>query len=225
VTHRLSRDQLERLGDAVCGSQPSLGGDGRQAAGAVYRILGAGRPVTAARLAAALGWEHARAERMLGRLPNVDLDADGAVVGFGGLTLRPTPHRIMFHGQVRYAWCAWDTLFLPVALDGEVEVTARCPQTGRTVTLTVAPTGVRHREPDGVVVSFVQPDAVDAGDLRGSLCGAVHFLADATAAGDWARQAADSLVLDLDDAFELGRRMILERCDPTQNRHAPTSPE
>jgi alkylmercury lyase len=216
---RLPRAELERLGDAVCASQPSVGADGRAAARATYRLLGTGAAVTADALAAVLGWEPARAARALERLPNVDLDGDGAVIGFGGLTLRPTPHRLVVDGHVRYAWCAWDTLFLPVALDAEVEVTSRCPHTGRPVSLTVGPTGVRHRDPEGVVVSFVQPEAVDTDDVRGSFCGGVNFLADAIAGEHWTRQVADSLVLDLDDAFELGRRMILERCGLAPGPH------
>ena len=40
----------------------------------------------------------------------------------------------------------------------------------------------------------------------------MHFLADPTAAEHWTREGAARLVLDLDDAFALGRRMIGERC-------------
>lgn len=214
MANRLLSEELNRLFDAVCGTTTIPCADERHAARAVYAMLRAGQPVTAAGLAAAVGWDHSRTQEFLDRLPDVERDDDGAVDGFGGLTLRPTAHRIVIGGQVRYAWCAWDTLFLPVALGVEVEVASRCPQTGRPIALRVAPTGVLEREPNSLVVTFLQPDAVDATDLRGSFCGAVHFLADAIAATHWNAQASDRLVLDPDDAFELGRHMILERCGP-----------
>jgi hypothetical protein len=47
MTRPLPRAELERLGDAVCGSQPRLGADGCAAARATYRLLGAGGAMTA----------------------------------------------------------------------------------------------------------------------------------------------------------------------------------
>ena len=211
MADRLAPEELDRLFAAVLGPGGTPDAQERHAARTLYRLLADGQPATLDRLAAALGWERSRVERYLDRLPNVERDDRGAVVGFGGLTLRPTAHRIRVRGQVRHAWCAWDCLFLPVALDAEIEVGSRCPYTGVPVRLRVAPTGVVAREPPSVVLSFVDPEAVDLTDLRASFCSAVRFLADGAAAAE-AEQAPGSLVLDLDDAFELGRRMIVERC-------------
>lgn len=213
MTEQLVGEELDRLFDAVCGMDTTRGAAEPEVVRGVYGLLGAGQPVTGARLAAALGWDEDRGQDALQRLPNVEKDDRGAVVGFGGLTLRPTPHRILLDGRVGYAWCAWDSLFLPVALDARVEVLSRCPRTGRPIAVTVEPTGVVERDPDTVVVSFVRPDTVDAADLRGSFCGAVHFFAGASAAAAWTAQGPGRVVLDLGDAFALGRRMMLERCN------------
>lgn len=62
------------------------------------------------------------------------------------------------------------------------------------------------------MLSFVHPDAVDSSDMRRSFCGHVNFLADPTAAERWRSTETSRLVLDLVDAFELGRRMIVNRC-------------
>ena len=41
-----------------------------------------------------------------------------------------------------YAWCAWDTLFLPARLGQAARVTSACPVTGELITLTVTPEGL-----------------------------------------------------------------------------------
>lgn len=214
MTQNLVSDALDRLFDAVCGSETAPDPDERAALRATYAILREGDPVTPPRLATAMGWRAARAKALLERLPNVERDDRDRVIGFGGLTLHPTPHKIIVDGQLRYAWCAWDTLFLPVALDRVIDVSSRCAHTAQPVTLTVAPTGILHRRPPGVVLSFLQPEAIDPADLRSSFCGEVRFLAEAAAAERWRAQAFGRLVLDLDDAFGLGQRLILRRCGP-----------
>jgi hypothetical protein len=210
VADRLAPAELDRLATALLDRRRTADAEDRQAARTLYRLLADGDAATADRLAAALRWERPHAQRYLDRLPDAERDDRGAVVGFGGLTLLPTAHQLRVRGQVRYAWCAWDCLFLPVALDDVIDVSSRCPHTGQPVRLTVAPTGVVAREPHSVNLSFVHPEAVDEADLRASFCSAVNFLADPAAAET--DRPPGSLTLDLDDAFELGRRMIVERC-------------
>lgn len=213
MAERLSDEVLSDLFDAILASDGSPDAEAPAVIGALYRLLGfGGQPVTTARLAAEVGWDVARTQALVGSLPNVELDERGAVTGFGGLTLRPTAHRLVVAGELRYAWCAWDTLFLPVALDTPVEVRSDCAQSGRPIRLVVTPAGVQERDPPGTVLSFVHPDAVDSSDLRRSFCGHVNFLADPSAAQRWRRTEPSRLVLDLVDAFELGRRMIVNRC-------------
>ena len=214
MSGRLPSAELERLADAVCRTDTDLGAEERRMTRAVYALLAAGEPVTAETLAAAAGTPPARAAAFLDRQPHVERDDTGAVTGFGGLSLRPTPHRLVVDGRVRYAWCAWDSLFLPVVLATPVDVFSRCPPTGRPVTLRVAPTGILHRDPRTLVVSFIHPRAVDRADLGATFCGLVHFFADPDAASRWAAQNAGRLVLDPDDAFALGQRLIGERCGP-----------
>ncbi|WP_165492155.1 organomercurial lyase [Egibacter rhizosphaerae] len=207
----LDPDATNRLFDAVCGTAtPST--EERAAIRAVYASLRDGEPVTVPRLATTVEWDEARAHELLARLPNVERDATGAVIGFGGLTLRPTGHEITIEGATRYAWCAWDTLFLPAAIDREVTVASRCPVTAEPVTLRIAPTGILDRDPPEVVLSFLSPERIDPDDLRASFCGAVHFLVDSSAAEAWCAERDDRLVLELDDAHELGRELIQRRC-------------
>lgn len=191
----------------------------RRAARAVYRQLAAGRTATAAGVADAAGWDRARAARFLDELPRAERDDRGRVVGFGGLTLRQTSHRVVIGEAVRHAWCAWDALFLPIVLDATIEVTSTCPATDVAISLTVDPHGVVDRDPDTAVMSFVEPDGTD--DVRGSFCALVHLFANCQAAAGWTGQVPGTFVLDLDDAFELGRRCILDRYSTNDAERSP----
>ena len=91
------------------------------------------------------------------RWPNVELDDHGRVVAFSGLSLTPTGHRFTVGGRQLYAWCAWDTLFLPALLDQPAHVESSCPVTGAPVRLAVDQSGVRHVDPEDVGVSFPPP--------------------------------------------------------------------
>lgn len=211
MTERLDATERDQLFEAVRPLGRALDRDEAVAARTVYRLLVEGRVVTAAALADATGWPHDRASRFLEDLPNAERDGDGRVVGFGGLTLRKTPHRIVFDRVVRHTWCAWDSLFLPVALDTAGTVTSTCPHTGHQIELTVTPTGITRRDPDTAVLSFVQPDGDVPDDLRGSFCALIHLFADDDAASAWTARVPGTFVLDLEDAFDLGQRCIVDR--------------
>jgi alkylmercury lyase len=157
---------------------------------ALLRELADGRPVAA---------DHAR-------WPNVKLDGEGRIVGFSGLSLTPTAHRFEVGGRRLYAWCAWDTLFLPAMLDRPALVRSTCAVTGREVRLDVDPSGVRAADPEPLWVSFPAPSSTSAADLTGTFCCHVHFLAGREAADRWEAGHPGGTALTLQDAFELGRR-------------------
>lgn len=82
---------------------------------------------------------------------------DYNIIGFWGLALTETSHRLTVDGVQLYAWCAWDTLFLPAILDADAVIHSVDPNTGEPVTLTVTPDAVREHSPDGIVMSFLAP--------------------------------------------------------------------
>jgi alkylmercury lyase len=132
-------------------------------------------------------------------------DEQRRVEAFGGLSLRPTKHRLDVGGRRLYTWCAWDTLFLPALLDDQAQVESACPMTGSEVRLTVAPERVLAAHPQDVWVSFPPPAQTSTDDIVESFCCHVHFLAGAEAAGGWAIGPPGTFALGVDDAFELGR--------------------
>lgn len=169
--------RMEPTADTLQDTFPAC--DDAPLASALVRHLARGEPVTAAMLAAASGRTVDEVAAQLARWPNVERDADDAVIGFSGLTLRPTAHSIEIGGGLLHAWCAWDTLFLPGMLGATAHVRSACAVSGRAVDLVVAPDGVKQADPRGIRVSFPPLATTDTADIT---------------------------VLDLAAAFELGCR-------------------
>jgi alkylmercury lyase len=191
------RSSDDTLAESLAGTFP--GCDDAPLALAVLRELATGLPVAMSRLPDG-------AQRGLARWPNVHYDEDGRVVAFGGLSLAPTPHRFAVGGRQLYTWCAWDSLFLPAMLAQPAAVESTCFVTGTDVRLTVDPDGVRHVEPQPLWLSFPPPTTTSTADITGTFCCHVHFLAGRRAAEQWLGRHPEGSALDLDDAFELGRR-------------------
>jgi alkylmercury lyase len=195
--------QLSAIADSLVGALP--GCQHAPLALALVRQLARGQPVSTAALAAITGRDEADVAATLTVWPTVQRDDQQRVIAFSGLTLRRAGHRLRVDGRALYAWCALDTLFLPAMLGQPARVRSRCPVTGTDVQLTVAPDGVQARHPAPLAVSFPPPGAACAQDITGSFCCHVYFLAGAQAAARWRADHDGAVVLDLDDAFELGR--------------------
>jgi alkylmercury lyase len=194
---------LDVLADSLAGTFP--GCEDAPLALALLRELAAGEPVVASTLGE-------RAEVVLARWPNVNYDGAGRVVGFSGLSLRPTAHRFTVGGRQLYTWCAWDTLFLPAMLGQPADVQSTCRSTGSDIRLTVDPNGLRRVDPEPLWVSFPPAATTStAADITGTFCCHVHFLATPAAAEHWLNRHPDGTVLDIDDAYELGRKATRRR--------------
>lgn len=172
----------------------------------LVRLLAHGRPVTDAVLAAAAGHAIDDVATQLAHWPNIERDADDAVIGFSGLTLRPTAHSLQVDDRQLYTWCAWDTLFLPRVLGATAHVSSVCPVTGRRVQLVVNPEGIERADPDSVQVSFPPLAGTNTADITGTFCCHVRFLVGGDAAQTWLQTHPGGHVLELVDAFELGCR-------------------
>jgi alkylmercury lyase len=207
MTHHDIETLVERLAELDVDRDPTE----QRAILGLLGMLAGGQPVTARTLAERSGSSITEVESLLADLPRLERDDLDRVVGCFGLSLRPTPHRLSIGRHVLHAWCAWDALYLPVALDSSVGVSSTCPVTRRGVELVVTPEGVARRQPSTVLVSFIDPERTAPDRVRGEFCAMVHFLADGEAAERWTTDVPSSFVLSPDDAFELGRRTILRR--------------
>jgi alkylmercury lyase len=172
----------------------------------LLRLLARGEPVSDAVLAAAGERTIDDVSAQLARWPNIERDGDDAVIGFSGLTLRPTAHCFEVAGRPLHTWCAWDTLFLPSMLGTSAYVRSTCPVSGRAVELVVAPDGIEHADPARIHVSFPPLANTNTADITGTFCRHVHFLAGDDAARTWQQTHPEGHVLDLTAAFDLGCR-------------------
>ena len=132
-------------------------------------------------------------------------DSHGRVTGLWGLAISELSpaHRFQSGGQVLYAWCAWDTLFLPGRLGQDARITSACPVTGETIQITAGPDGITGTSHPGAVVSFLRPDGpFDSGVVQ-SFCHFVHFFASRQAGEQWIAAYPGTFLLTLSDAYDL----------------------
>jgi alkylmercury lyase len=193
----------ERL--ACCAEE--LDASEQQAALALFRMLAEGAPVEQARLADRLGLDDVDLTARLSRRPGVHLDPDGRIVAFEGLSVVETAHRLQVDGRTLYAWCAWDTLFLPELIGRPASVESTCPATGEPITLRVEPEGPRDVAPATAVLSFLLPDGGLGGDTIATFCNFIHFFSDPEAAAEWTADRPGTFVISIEDGFEVGRRV------------------
>ena len=210
TANRLAVDLLARL-PVISAEEQRLGVE-------IYHQLAKGHPVTSSRLAQALQLSPRDTKELL-KHPNLQSltyrDKQGSIVGFGGLAVQEMPHRLIVEGQTLFAWCAWDTLFIPGILGRTADVSSPTPDGGTRVRLRVAPSEVEEIEPRSAVMSFLLPTAqtfqADALKAMASFCHFIFFFPNTDAAAVWTASRPDTSVVPVSDAFELGRRMIATR--------------
>ncbi|MGH1348785.1 MAG: alkylmercury lyase MerB [Nannocystales bacterium] len=200
-------DRFEHISRSLLAASTFL--DGAQAAltRTVYRALVQGAPVSIDTVAATAGFSADRAEELLAQGPGLTRDDRGAIVGYGGLTLRETKHQFRIDGKRLYTWCALDALFLPVVIGRGADVVSISPTTGETVRVRVEADGTSTSALEGVMVSFVTPQTPLAADVRARFCCFVHFFESRDVAEQWATTQSDIEILSLSRASELGRRL------------------
>jgi alkylmercury lyase len=171
----------------------------------LYRLLAAGQPVDSSALAESARLPIDAVRAALERVPGVYTDHRQRVIGFWGLSIRPMPHRMTINGQTIYAWCAWDTLFLPELLAATAEIQSRCPTTGRRITVSVEGTQVTSRDPTETVLSFLHRDRPFDTDTIRTFCHYVHFFVHPDAAAEWTAHRERTFTLSLADGSEIAR--------------------
>ncbi len=184
----------------------------------IYRQLSSGEPVSAFELAKGLNGSPHEVDELLAH-PNLKCltytDNDGHIIGFGGLAVRPMPHRFNLNGRRLYTWCAWDSLFIPVILRQVAEVESPPPGGSGLVRLRVGRDGIERVDPEDAVMSFLLPTAetfrADALKAMASFCHYIFFFPDRKSATAWTAQHPDTMVVSVPHAFELGRQMVATR--------------
>lgn len=172
---------------------------------AAYPVLAKGIPVSMEDLAEHAGVATSAVSNLLERHPGLArLNSQGRIESFLGLSLTPTPHRLVIGGVFLYAWCAWDTLFIPRLVGATARVTSTCPVTETKVSLTVTPNGIEDPAPAATVMSFASSCCdQDPGGVVGVSCDRIHFLASREASTHWIEANPGAQVLTLGEAWQL----------------------
>jgi alkylmercury lyase len=112
-------------------------------------------------------------------------------------------------GNDLYAWCGFDTLFLPILLDEPAVVSSTCPVTGQTIELRIAADGtVTDVRPETVVVAIVGPAVLEDCATNGpdsAVCTQMPLLANPAAGQRWVANHPGVAIVDLTDATALAR--------------------
>lgn len=171
----------------------------------LYRLLADGEPVEAATLADRAELAREEVDRALAEWGGILTGERDRVIGFLGLSIRPTPHRLTVAGRTLYAWCAYDTLFLPELLGATAEVESQCPTTGERITLTVTGTDVINPRPADTVLSYLHKDEPLDQHVIDTFCRYIHFFANPTAAAEWTAKHEGTFTISLDVGAEIAR--------------------
>jgi alkylmercury lyase len=170
------------------------------------RLLSDGEPVALEQLAEAAGWSVEDVEAALAVQTSAERDDEGRLVGLA-LTLRPTTHRLTVDGRTLFAWCATDTLMVPVVLGRPALVESTCPQTGQAIRIELTPDSVELVDPPEAVMTAVRPRSQLA-DVRSATCAHGHFFSSIAATAAWTEAHPDGHIYPVDEAFRLDRQVI-----------------
>jgi alkylmercury lyase len=170
------------------------------------RLLADGQPLPLERLAAAAGRSVDDVEAALADQISAERDDHGRLVGLV-LTLRPTTHRFTVDGRALFAWCASDTLMLPVILGRPALVESTCPQTGQPIRVELTPDGVDRVDPPDAVMTAVRP-ASQLADVRSATCNHGHFFSSIAATAAWTDAHPAGHIYPVEQAFRLDRQVI-----------------
>ena len=205
-------EPIDQLWAAACCHLPSLAPAEQRAGLVLLRELARGKPVAIDQLAGALAESIDAAESFVKRSALsafVHADAGGRILGFWGLSVAPTHHRITVEGRALWTWCAYDSLFMPELLGSSAVVESRDPDSAQPLRLIVSPTRIEAAEPVGMVMSMMNPNAWDttsAARVMASACHFIYFFASRASAERWRAEHPQTILLSLEDAFSLTRR-------------------
>lgn len=203
------KTDLEDLATSVTEVFPKLDSLEQRLSLEIYHLLAEGQPVPLSKLAERVSVGVEVVKQVLDRWPGVFFDAEKQVVGYWGLALSSAysgPHRFTINGRTFFAWCAWDTLFLPHLLGQVAEIESASPG-GGTIRLTVTPENLHGADPAGSEMSFLLPNVgCVQKNIVTTFCRFIHFFVSREAGNRWTRQHPGTFMLSLDEALWLAHR-------------------
>jgi alkylmercury lyase len=187
----------------------------QQLAITLYRLLALGEAVSHTQLATASSIALTDVEQLLAQWLGVYHDKEGKITGFWGLSLTETAHQLTVNGRRLYAWCAWDTLFLPALLGTSVHIHSFCAHSKQDIRLIIDPKSIISLDPKTLVLSFSTPDKNGfRKDVVSSFCCSVLFFAQQKFAEQWLKKHPKHFIISFEHAYQLAE-MINQQKFPT----------
>ncbi|MCJ8166030.1 organomercurial lyase [Pontibacter sp. E15-1] len=174
---------------------------GQRGSEAVYAHLMNGEPLPVDRFAELLHMDAAEAQEALASYGEVD--AQGRVVGFLGLSLVPTQHKLIVQNRTLYTWCAADAILLPQFLSFSALIESKDPVNGELIKLSVNEDFLEWTDPVPLSVSWVE-DA-DSCHISDSFCQRSHFFANQETAAKWLSENPDAKISHVEDFYTFVR--------------------
>jgi len=204
-----TKPTVDEVAEAIKAAMPTLDATDQQIVSTIHRLMSSGDPVDPEAVANAVGGLVGRVNEKLDSWPGVYRDEQGRLVGFWGQAIEALDpeYRFIDNGKTSYAWCALDTLFIPPLIGRTIRIEASDPVTGQPVSAVVESDGVRDVQPAGAVVSMVVPEGPFGYDVIDSFCHRVLFFTSEVSGAKWIAEHEGTMLLSVDEAFELGRSM------------------
>lgn len=204
----IENPNLDDLVESLCPVFPAMNQIEQKVSIQIYRLLCKGSPISRYMLAESLRMPIETVEYLLNRWWGIHFDDRNRIVGYWGLSLEPTHHRFEVDGRRLYTWCAWDTLFLPEILQTRARVESQCAITRARIRLTLSVEHVEQFQPGTAVISFMIPEAARVKEnVVVHFCHFVHFFESEDAGLAWTGRHPGSLLLTIDQAHRLGRKI------------------
>lgn len=165
-----------------------------------------GCPVSHQQLADACAIALPEVNRLLKTWIAIYYDDLGNIIRFWGLTLNETPHKLLIDGRELYAWCAWDTLFLPALMGKAVQVVSHCASSNVPIQLSIDRKHIMSLTPDNAVLSFVMPDEEGIRkDVISIFCHSVLFFSSAEKGEQWVANNTGTFLMPVERAYVLAQ--------------------
>lgn len=203
---------VDELWEAAARRFPVLSPEEQRAGIGLLRELARGEPLAIAQVAQALGISVGAVEALVREStlrPLIHTGKEGRIVGFHGLIVAPTHHKLTVNSRTLWTWCAWDSLFIPELLGESAEIESPDPETNQLIRLTVSSAGVEAVEPSGIAMSMMRLDAwelTSADRIMASACHFIFFFASRASGERWQTKHPETVLVSLDEAFAFAKR-------------------
>ncbi len=163
----------------------------------VHRHLLTGKSLSVEQFAEMLEKSTSEGKEILSLHGEVDANH---VVGFLGLSLRKTNHKMKFNGKTIYTWCAADTLMFPQYLSFSAQIESKDPITSDLVKLSVNENFLDWTNPVPLYISWMK--MADSCDIRQSFCNHSSFFSAKESADKWLQENPGGKISLVEEFFQ-----------------------